>query len=1086
MKTAAAWNVKGVGIDARETAREAARRAGLSVGEWLNSVIIDSADGGQDGHLTDQEAENFSAIRQQLDALTARVGTMAAPPSRERPRPMRDNAPDLRALENRLSNLTREFTRRGDETPQRMADAIRKLNDRLDHLIVNSETRRPPLPERPDPTAAAVNEIRSRQQALDTGRAARRVDDAAKASEAPPSGPRMTDLDQHLRALTRQLETMHRPCGFEDAVAALRSDLGRIGDALAKAMPRCALDELESQVESLANRAVRDRQAADMAAFAGIEQRLGQIHESLTGLTPAENIGGFEAAVEALSRKIDVLAANGPDTAALHHLEAAIAELRHITERVASGDALATLADEVRTLAERMDRFAEPDSRDALASLERRIDSLNDVINARVNEPEHRHAFASIERRIDKLNELINARAAEAEVPSRVEAMIGALSMQLQRLDLGESNRAALHHIEAQIAQLGEKIDTSEARFGHVEVIERGLTDLFHQIEDIRANIGEASAFKRDLADLRLTQAEADRRTQEMLGAVQDTIDRLADRLTTIETEQRAERARPHAPMPVAVPVAPRTPMTAPLAAAPLPAAPLAPAPQATAPPAAAPRPPAAEGPVLAPPPSPPVRPAIDPTLPANHPLEPGSIVPRGRPATAAERIAASQAVLAPLKSTNGAGAPGVLGAPETNEKANFIAAARRAAQAAAAEAGQPKRADDKPAAPVADEADDGGGKFKRPLLLSVAAAILVIGATHVTLTMLGSSGSPTVETPAHADATPARKLPIPPIDAAAKPAGAPVPNSQLLAPTSVSNLFGPAPAPRQDAAPAANNAAAANAAAGNAAAGNATVANAGDITGSLPKQGDPPAAAPPADSLPAAIGGPGLRAAALAGNAAAEYEIALRYSEGRGIAQNFIEAAQWFERAANRGLAPAQYRLGSLYEKGHGVKKDLDAARRLYLAAAERGNARAMHNLAVLYAEGIDGKPEYKTAYQWFRKAASHGIADSQYNLGILNARGIGTEQNLAESYKWFALAAQQGDQDAGRKRDDLAQRLDPQSLVAAKLAAQTFTVEPQPEEATTVKVPAGGWDQPASAAAAPAPAPPPAKPKAATPKRI
>src|SRR5262245_20203276 len=101
MKTAAAWNVKGVGIGARETAREAARRAGLSVGEWLNSVIVDAADGGQDGHLTDQEAENFSAIRQQLDALTARVGTMAAPPSRECPRPMPARAPDPRRPEHR-------------------------------------------------------------------------------------------------------------------------------------------------------------------------------------------------------------------------------------------------------------------------------------------------------------------------------------------------------------------------------------------------------------------------------------------------------------------------------------------------------------------------------------------------------------------------------------------------------------------------------------------------------------------------------------------------------------------------------------------------------------------------------------------------------------------------------------------------------------------------------------------------------------------------------------------------------------------------------------------------------------------------
>jgi localization factor PodJL len=109
--------------------------------------------------------------------------------------------------------------------------------------------------------------------------------------------------------------------------------------------------------------------------------------------------------------------------------------------------------------------------------------------------------------------------------------------------------------------------------------------------------------------------------------------------------------------------------------------------------------------------------------------------------------------------------------------------------------------------------------------------------------------------------------------------------------------------------------------------------------------------------------------------------------------------------------------------------------------------------------------------ASQWFRKAADRGIADSQYNLGILYARGIGTEQNLAESYKWFALAANQGDVDAGKKRDDVAVRLDPQSLVAARLAVQTFTAEAQPEDAVRVKTPAGGWDK--ATAAAPKAAP-------------
>jgi localization factor PodJL len=244
-----------------------------------------------------------------------------------------------------------------------------------------------------------------------------------------------------------------------------------------------------------------------------------------------------------------------------------------------------------------------------------------------------------------------------------------------------------------------------------------------------------------------------------------------------------------------------------------------------------------------------------------------------------------------------------------------------------------------------------------------------------------------------------------------------------------------------------------------------------------------PPIAAPViAKPLPAEIG-PGLRSAALAGNPAAEYELALRYTEGRGLAPSLEEAVRWLERAANHGLAPAQYRLGSLYEKGQGVKKDLEAARRLYTAAATKGNGKAMHNLAVLYAEGISGDPDYRNAAQWFRKAADRGIADSQYNLGILYARGIGVEANLAESYKWFALAAHQGDKDANKKRDDVAVRLDAQSLAAARAAVQSFAPEPQPAEAVEVKPPPGGWEKPAAAPRAPKVKPPGGAPRKLTP---
>lgn len=225
------------------------------------------------------------------------------------------------------------------------------------------------------------------------------------------------------------------------------------------------------------------------------------------------------------------------------------------------------------------------------------------------------------------------------------------------------------------------------------------------------------------------------------------------------------------------------------------------------------------------------------------------------------------------------------------------------------------------------------------------------------------------------------------------------------------------------------------------------------------------------ADKLPAAIGGPNLRLAAIAGDPLAAYEVGVRFAEGKGVPASNEEAAHWFEIAAKKGIIPAQFRLGTLYEKGLGVKKDLFAARDLYRAAADRGHAKAMHNLAVIYAEGLDGKPDYPSAAQWFRKAADYGVTDSQYNLAILYARGVGVEQNFAESYKWFFLAAREGDRDAAQKRDEIGSRIDRTALAAARAAAESWTAIPQPAEAISAR---GVWDQPQGGQPAAKPKPP------------
>lgn len=214
----------------------------------------------------------------------------------------------------------------------------------------------------------------------------------------------------------------------------------------------------------------------------------------------------------------------------------------------------------------------------------------------------------------------------------------------------------------------------------------------------------------------------------------------------------------------------------------------------------------------------------------------------------------------------------------------------------------------------------------------------------------------------------------------------------------------------------------------------------------------------------PEAVGTQALRQAAADGNAAAQFEVASRLAEGRGLEAKPEMAVTWYQRAAAQGLAPAQYRLGSMYEKGRGLPQDRSAARIWYQRAAELGNRKAMHNLAVLYADGIQGEPDMANAARWFRKAANFGLNDSQFNLGILYARGLGVPRNNAEAYKWLSIAAANGDAGALQRRDAIANELDQQTLAATRLAIQTWRAESVVVEANTVRLPVDGWGEAAA----------------------
>ncbi len=202
------------------------------------------------------------------------------------------------------------------------------------------------------------------------------------------------------------------------------------------------------------------------------------------------------------------------------------------------------------------------------------------------------------------------------------------------------------------------------------------------------------------------------------------------------------------------------------------------------------------------------------------------------------------------------------------------------------------------------------------------------------------------------------------------------------------------------------------------------------------------------------------LRDAVDAGSPAAQYELAQRLFEGRGLPQDQQAAALWFQRAASSGLAPAEFRLGTLYSKGAGVQRDAAAAKLWYAKAAEAGNARAAHNLAVMYAEPVGETPDYVEAAKWFRKAAELGVRDSEFNLAILYARGLGVDRDFRKSWLWFSLAAAQGDPDAAKKRDEIAARMAPDALAAAADDLAKFKVSKSDPATNDVAAPPGGWD--------------------------
>ncbi|WP_025322791.1 tetratricopeptide repeat protein [Deferrisoma camini] len=141
----------------------------------------------------------------------------------------------------------------------------------------------------------------------------------------------------------------------------------------------------------------------------------------------------------------------------------------------------------------------------------------------------------------------------------------------------------------------------------------------------------------------------------------------------------------------------------------------------------------------------------------------------------------------------------------------------------------------------------------------------------------------------------------------------------------------------------------------------------------------------PAAAHLPALdveLTGEALRAAAERGDPEAQHRLGLELLQTfreEGDPAVLAEAVHLLKEAAGRGNPRSQLVLGALYENGRGVIQDFREAAGWYRRAAENGEADAMLRLGLMAEAGRGMDRDLVEAYVWLNLAAARGATEAE-----------------------------------------------------------------------------------------------------------
>ncbi len=176
---------------------------------------------------------------------------------------------------------------------------------------------------------------------------------------------------------------------------------------------------------------------------------------------------------------------------------------------------------------------------------------------------------------------------------------------------------------------------------------------------------------------------------------------------------------------------------------------------------------------------------------------------------------------------------------------------------------------------------------------------------------------------------------------------------------------------------------------------------------------------------------------------ASSSVALALSEREGLDIYQRglYLEAIDYWKKAAAAGDAGSAYRLSEEYFDAKIVKRDLKLAFQYLQQAANGNDARALTDLASMFDYGTGVPEDRKRAAELYLKAARMGMPAAMFNIASMLETGEGIAMDKVEAYKYYLLSRDQGFAPfANKALEEIAANMTADQIADAEQRADDF----------------------------------------------